>query len=182
MNNSIEREACLNPAGWANYTPAAIIDKYRHPANAEEWDRYPNVDWEDELFKKVAMSYNTSVNVSGGTKVVNYFAAVDFVNEGDLFKSFENGRGYNSGFGYNRINVRSNLDFHLTKTTKFSTNLFGSNAQRQLPWEMSDNDTGFWNSAYKSAPDAMRPIYSMVCGDGMRRVMPMYPTQPISWL
>lgn len=57
MNNSIEREACLNPAGWANYTPAAIIDKYRHPANAEEWDRYPNVDWEDELFKKVAMSY-----------------------------------------------------------------------------------------------------------------------------
>ena len=158
MNNSIEREAALNPAGWANYTPAAIIDKYRHPANAEEWDRYPNVDWEKELFKKVAMSYNTSVNVSGGTKVVNYFAAVDFVNEGDLFKSFENGRGYNSGFGYNRINVRSNLDFHLTKTTKFSTNLFGSNAQRQLPWNMGDNDTGFWNSAYKSAPDAMRPI------------------------
>ncbi len=37
------------------------------------------------VFKKVAMSYNTSVNVSGGTKVVNYFAAVDFVNEGDLF-------------------------------------------------------------------------------------------------
>lgn len=106
------------------------------------------------------MSYNTSVSVSGGTKVVNYFAAVDFVNEGDLFKSFENGRGYNSGFGYNRINVRSNLDFQLTKTTKFSTNLFGSNAQRQLPWDMKDNDTGFWNSAYKSAPDAMRPVYS----------------------
>lgn len=160
MNNSIEREASLNPAGWANYTPAAIIDKYRHPANAEEWDRYPNVDWENELFKKAAMSYNMSVNVSGGTKLVNYFAAVDFVNEGDLFKSFQNGRGYNSGFGYNRINVRSNLDFQLTKTTQFSTNLFGSNAQRQLPWDMRDGDTGFWNSAYKSAPDAMRPIYS----------------------
>lgn len=160
MNNSIEREAALNLAGWANYTPAAIIDKYRHPANSEEWDRYPNVNWEKELFKKAAMSYNTSVNVSGGTRLVNYFAAVDFLNEGDLFKRFENGRGYNSGFGYNRINVRSNLDFHLTKTTKFSTNLFGSNAQRQLPWDMSDTDTGFWNSAYKSAPDAMRPIYS----------------------
>lgn len=182
MNNSIEREACLNPAGWANYTPAAIIDKYRHPANAEEWDRYPNVDWEDELFKKVAMSYNTSVNVSGGTKVVNYFAAVDFVNEGDLFKSFENGRGYNSGFGYNRINVRSNLDFHLTKTTKFSTNLFGSNAQRQLPWDMSDNDTGFGTQPINPLPTPCVPSTPMVCGDGMRRVMPMCPTQPISWL
>lgn len=160
MNNSIEREAAINPAGWANYTPAAIIHKYRYPANAEEWDRYPNVDWEDYLFKSHAMSYNTSVNVSGGTKVVKYFAAADFVSEGDLFKTFENNRGYDAGFGYNRINVRSNLDFTLTKTTKFSTNLFGSNAQRSLPWEMADNDQSYWASAYKSAPDAMRPVYS----------------------
>lgn len=160
MNNSIEREACINPAGWSNYTPAGIIDKYRHPANWEEWDRYPNVDWEDYLFKDYAMSYNTSVNVSGGTQVVKYFAAADFVSEGDLFKTFDNNRGYRSGFGYNRINVRSNLDFSLTKTTKFSTNLFGSNAQRTLPWEMADNDATYWSAAYKSAPDAMRPIYS----------------------
>ena len=160
MNRAIEREAALNPSGWGNYTPAAIIDKYRHPANTEEWDRYPNTDWEDYLFKKSAMSYNTSVNVSGGTKLVKYFAAVDFTNEGDLFKNFENNRGYNAGFGYNRINVRSNLDFQLTKTTKLSTNLFGSNAQRKLPWNYSDSDASYWSSAYKSAPDAMRPIYS----------------------
>lgn len=37
LNNSIEREACLNPNGWNDYTPTSIIDKYRHPANAEEW-------------------------------------------------------------------------------------------------------------------------------------------------
>ncbi len=160
MNNSIEREACINPSGWANYTPASIIYKYRNPANTEEWDRYPNVDWEDYLFKDHTMSYNTSVNVSGGTKVVKYFAAADFVSEGDLFKTFDNNRGYKSGFGYNRINVRSNLDFSLTKTTKFSTNLFGSNAQRTLPWDMSDSDASYWSAAYKSAPDAMRPIYS----------------------
>ena len=47
----------------------------------------PNVDWVDELFNSTAMSYNTSVNVSGGTKLVKYFAAVDFTHEGDLFKS-----------------------------------------------------------------------------------------------
>jgi TonB-linked SusC/RagA family outer membrane protein len=160
MNNSIEREACLNPSGWGNYTPTAIIDKYRHPANLEEWDRYPNVDWEDVLFKKSAMSYNASVNVSGGTKVVSYFAAADFVSEGDLFKEFDNHRGYNSGFGYNRINVRSNLDFQLTPTTKFSTNLFGSNAVRTVPWNYDDQDASYWSAAYKSSPDAMRPVYS----------------------
>ena len=160
LNNSIEREACLNPNGWNDYTPTSIIDKYRHPANAEEWDRYPNTDWEKALFNSTAMSYNTSVNVSGGTKIVSYFAAADFVSEGDLFKVYDNRRGYDYGFGYNRINVRSNLDFQLTKTTKFSTNLFGSNAQRTVPWDYNDQDATFWAAAYKSAPDAMRPIYS----------------------
>lgn len=160
MNNSIEREACLNPSGWSNYTPTAIIDKYRHPANQEEWDRYPNTDWEDALFKNSVMSYNTSVNVAGGTKLVKYFAAVDFIHEGDLFKTYENHRNYNTGFGYNRINVRSNLDFQLTKTTKFTMNLFGSNAVREVPWNYGDNDATYWASAYKSAPDAMRPVYS----------------------
>ena len=155
MNDVIEREAAISPSGWANYTDPSIIHKYRYPANATEWDRYPNVDWADFLFKDVAMSYNTSVNVSGGTKVVKYFAAADFTNEGDLFKEFDNGRGYQSGFGYNRINVRSNLDFTITPTTKFSTNLFGSNAQRTVPWDMSDSDQRYWSSAYISAPGAI---------------------------
>jgi TonB-linked SusC/RagA family outer membrane protein len=159
-NAAIERELPLSPGGWSAYKPMDIINKFRYPANAEEWDRYPNVDWEKELFKEMAMSYTTSVNVSGGTKLVNYFAAIDFLHEGDLFKTFQNGRGYNSGYGYNRINVRSNLDFNLTKTTKFSTNLFGSNGVRTLPWGASDSDAGYWSSAYRTAPDAMRPVYS----------------------
>ncbi len=163
LNNSIERELPLSSGGWSSYTPTDIINKYRYPANAEEWDRYPNVDWEKTLFKDYAMSYNTSVNVAGGTKTVKYFTAVDFVHEGDLFRTFENNRGYSSGYGYNRINVRSNLDFDLSKTTKFSANLFGSNGVRTLPWvgaAGNESDQGYWASAYRTAPDAMRPIYS----------------------
>ncbi len=159
-NRAIENELAISPSGWSNYKPMQIIDKYRNPANDEEWDRYPNVDWEKELFKRYAMSYTSSVNVSGGTKSTKYFSAIDFLHEGDLFRTFQNGRGYNSGYGYNRINVRSNLDFDLTKTTKFSTNLFGSNGVRTLPWGASDSDAGYWASAYLTAPDAMRPIYS----------------------
>lgn len=160
MNNSIEREAALNPMGWGNYTPVAIIDKYRNPADATEWDRYPNTDWEDALFKKAAMSYNASVSVSGGTKLVKYFASADYTHEGDLFKQYDNHRGYKTGFGYDRINVRSNLDFSLTKTTKLAVNLFGSNATQKTPWDYNGDGNSYWASAYKSAPDAMRPIYS----------------------
>ncbi len=160
-NNAMERELLIPGLNsWNGYQPMEIIDKYRNPLNDEEWDRYPNVDWEDYLFKKTAFSYNASVDVSGGTKLVTYFAAVNFIHEGDQFKTFKNGRGYDTGFGFNRINVRSNLDFKLTPTTKLSVNLFGSNGQRHLPWDMSDSDGSFWNSAYKTAPDAMRPVYS----------------------
>ena len=42
--NVLRKQA--HPNGWNDYTPTSIIDKYRHPANAEEWDRYPNTDWE----------------------------------------------------------------------------------------------------------------------------------------
>ena len=162
LNRAIEREVNMNAGSgaWGSYKPMEIIDKYRHPANAEEWDRYPNVDWQKELFNNTAMSYNASVDVSGGTRLVKYFAAFDFAHEGDLFRDFTSGRGYKSGFGYNRINMRANLDFNLTKTTQFSTNLFGSNGVRHFPWDKKSDSSGYWASVYHAAPDAMRPIYS----------------------
>ncbi|MBV4358760.1 SusC/RagA family TonB-linked outer membrane protein [Pinibacter aurantiacus] len=159
-NQTIARELMLGSNGWKAYKPMAIIDKYRNPANDKERDQYPNVNWTDELFKKVAMAHNASANVSGGSDFVTYYAGVDFVYEGDLFKTFQNGRGYESGYGYTRANVRSNLDFNLTKTTKLSTKLFGSNGVRKLPWGAADGDASYWASAYRTAPDAMQPVYS----------------------
>ena len=159
-NRVIERELFATTAGWTSFKPEAILNKYRSPANTDEWDRYPNVDWEKELFRSNAKSYNTSANVSGGSQFVTYFAAVDFVSEGDLFKTFENNRGYDAGYGYTRVNVRSNLDFNLTNTTKFTTRLFGSNGVRKAPWGGLDGEVAYWASAYRTAPDAMRPIYS----------------------
>lgn len=159
-NLVLEREALADLNAWSAYTPKERIDKYRNPTSVEDWDRYPNVDWVKELFKDRAMSYNTAANISGGSKFVNYFAGLDFTQEGDLFKTMANGRGYEAGFGYNRINIRSNLDFNLTKTTKFSTKLFGSNGVRKVPYEMGDNDVAYWSSAYRTSPDIFRARYS----------------------
>ena len=155
-NQVIRNELLYNANAWGGYKPLEIIDKYRNPLNTDEWDKYPNVDWVKELFKSHAMAYNTSANVSGGTNFVTYFAGVDFVTEGDLFKVVANNRGYQAGYSYNRINARSNLDFNLTKTTKLTTRLFGSNGARKFPRTASDP----WRSAYRTSPDAMRPIYS----------------------
>lgn len=162
-NDAIENELGLSPDSWSKITPAAILDKYRHPANLEEAERYPNVDWEDEMFRSAAMSYTPNINISGGTKFVKYFASIDFLHEGDLYRSFDNGRGYDAGYGYNRINVRSNLDFQLTKTTKLKANIFGSNGMKKGPWGVESNswfETQLWQSVYSAAPDAFLPKYS----------------------
>src|SRR5690606_4756368 len=64
-----------------------------------------------------------------------------------------------AGYGFNRLNVRSNLDFQLTPTTKFSTNLFGSRGVKKSPWG-GGNSYSYWIAAYTVAPDLIYPSYS----------------------
>jgi len=158
-NKVIEYELGINPASWADYSPQDIINKYRFPADQTERERYVNTDWAKELFRSQAFSQNSSVNIAGGTPFVKYFANADYLYEGDLFRQFENARGYKAGYGFNRLNVRSNLDFQLTPTTKFSTNLAGSRGVRKSPFG-GGNDYSYWIAAYTVAPDVIYPRYS----------------------
>lgn len=162
-NRVIERELGLKPESWLSITPISVIEKYRNPANLEEAERYPNIDWADALFKKTAMAYNPNINISGGTKVVKYFAAIDFLHEGDLFREYETGRGYQGGYGFNRVNVRSNLDFQITKSTVFKMNISGSHGEKKSPYNVADDSLGatqMWQAAYGAPADAFIPKYS----------------------
>nr|WP_320058175.1 TonB-dependent receptor [uncultured Bacteroides sp.] len=163
-NVAIENELGLSPGSWAHIRPQSFIENYRNQSTVEQRERYPNVDWQKALFKDQTMSYGANVNVSGGTKFVKYFASADYVHEGDLFRVYDNGRNYNSGYGYDRLNVRSNLDFNITKTTVFKMNLSGSNGVRKSPWNNVGNDEWQigqqWAGAYNIAPDVFLPQYS----------------------
>ena len=120
--------------------PMSFIENYRNQTSIEQMERNPNIDWQDALFKDYTMSYNANVNVAGGTKFVKYYAAVDFVSEGDLYRKFPSGRNYDTGYDYKRFNIRSNLDFNITKTTIFKVNIAGSNGVRKSPWSNSVNN------------------------------------------
>ena len=163
-NTAIEHELALRPDSWEYIRPQSFIENYRNQTTVEQRERYPNVDWQKALFKDNTMSYNANINISGGTKFVKYFASADYVHEGDLFRVYDNGRGYNSGYGYDRINVRSNLDFNITKTTVLKVNLAGSNAIRKAPWSNTGHSEWQigqqWSGAYNIAPDVFLPQYS----------------------
>ncbi len=158
-NQAIVYELGLSPASWSYYLPPETLNKYRNPANPAEAARYPNVNWDNALFKNYASSYHANLNVRGGSKFVTYFANADFRNEGDLFRKYNNSRGYQSGFGYNRLNVRSNLNFNITPTTKLKTKLAGSYGVRQRPWGFQGSNYGYWIAAYSTPPDHYLPIY-----------------------
>lgn len=158
-NEIIEREVALYPDSWADYTPQSILNKYRNQSDQTERERYVNVDWADELVKDFAMSYKANVSASGGTKTVKYFTSVDYVSEGDILKHFDNDKSYSPGYGFDRINVRSNLDFDLTNTTVFSANLAGSYAVKQDVYGQDDWEFRVWEAIYTSAPDSYLPHY-----------------------
>ena len=155
-NQVIESELAYHPDSWSYYLTQDRLNKYRYPANLAEAERYPNIDWADYLLKNVATSYNANINISGGTKFVKYFASVDYTHEGDIYKKVANTKGYDPGFGYDRINVRSNLDFNLTKTTKFHVNLSGSHAVKKATQGQYENLV--WSAFYGIAPDSFMPV------------------------
>ena len=157
-NQVIESELAYHPDSWSYYLTQDRLNKYRYPANLAEAERYPNIDWADYLLKNVATSYNANINISGGTKFVKYFASVDYTHEGDIYKKVANTKGYDPGFGYDRINVRSNLDLNLTKTTKFHVNLSGSHAVKKATQGQYENLV--WSAFYGIAPDSFMPVYS----------------------
>ena len=169
-NVAIEHELNLNPESFAYIRPLSFIENYRNQTTVEQQERYPNVDWQRTMFKDFVMSYNANLSISGGTKFVKYFASVDFASEGDLFKSFDTGRHYDRSISYNRVNVRSNLDFNITKTTLFKVNIAGSNGKQTNPWERGHEWDGgsslgwqmsqMWAAVYNISPDAFLPQYS----------------------
>lgn len=180
-NQAIENELALSTgeASWGFYRPQTFINNFRNQdttvmpqfnANGEylgdysQAERYPNTDWQSEMFNRTALSYNTNLNISGGTKFVKYFVSFDFQNEGDMTKIWENNLGFKGGYSYNRLNVRSNLDFQVTKTTEFKVNLAGSNAQQKKP-RLGYNSGSWaeqqmWAGAYGMAPNLFPPRYS----------------------
>ena len=173
-NEAIEHELAIGgSASWEFYRPQTFINLFRNQdytvkpnfsvdgtylGDYSQAERYANVDWQEEMFKDFTLSYNTNLNILGGSQYVKYFVSFDFQNEGDMTKIWDNRQGYTGGYSYNRLNVRSNLDFQITKTTQFNVSLAGSNAQKKSPRFYYGNDGEFfqqqkWAGAYGMAPN-----------------------------
>lgn len=159
-NSSILRGLAQNETPWANnaFRPFAIADLYRNPRNEEDTFIYPNVNWEDTVTKDFALDHRVNLSVRGGGNNAKYFGSLAYQKVSDIFDGarYDNGKGYESEFSYDRFNFRSNIDFNITKTTELSVNLGGFLGIQQSPGNLNL----VTNSIYELAPNAYVPIFS----------------------
>ena len=162
-NEIIEREGVMNEPSWSAYVPHEIVSRYKLPQTAEYAYIYPNVDWEDAMFKDMGISHRATLSAQGGSRSVQYFGSLAYMNETDLFEDYDNGKGYSPNYNYNRFNFRSNIDLKLTNTTKFKINLSGyyslKNTNFNNEGSTSRADAWMWRATYGMAPNLFLPMY-----------------------
>jgi TonB-linked SusC/RagA family outer membrane protein len=160
-NNAIEYELPLRETGWPSYIPQSFLNRYRMPGDeliapgVYNKDVFPNVDWAEEMTKDFGQQSQVNLNVRGGSKFAKYFASVGYLSDGDILKSgLDNGLGYQTKWGYDRFNYRTNLDFNLTPTTTFTTNVAGYVGTKYESYFTESGHGSLFLAFYALAPSA----------------------------
>lgn len=86
-----------------------LLAKYRDGTD----DRYKNTDWMD-AYMKTTTTTRHNVSLSGGNKMISAFASLGYLYQGSMM---------GKDTGYDRFNLRSNVDFHPIDITKVSIDL-----------------------------------------------------------
>ncbi len=94
---------------------------------------YPDVNWFDYLTRKSYLQTQHNLSVSGGTKIVKYYASIGYLFEDGIFKKFDSPFGISSVPNNNRYNFRSNVDFALSQNLTVSVKLGGRLQKRYTP-------------------------------------------------
>lgn len=110
---------------------------------------YPDIDWQDYLFKEAAFQSQHNVSISGGTEGVRYFVSAGLLTQDGILEGFD--ADYNSNFKYKRYNYRANLDFDLSKTTKLAVGIGGRVEDKNRPIS-KDSDDQLFRFIYRASP------------------------------
>ena len=158
----LRNEALVNDGLQPAFTQE-VIDKYKNPLlgldpSAPDYEQqaamrkviYPDNDWYRMYLKKNTPQTRVNANISGGTDFVNYFLNVGYIHQGGNLNTEDPKQlGYDPQCYMNRLSLRSNLDFHITKSLTASLNLASYAENVNMPasgelygydqsWMMSD--------------------------------------------
>lgn len=94
---------------------------------------YPNVDWKKQAMRNTASENQATVTISGGNDKLKYFTMIDYVAANGLLNGTETHNDYSTQLKYSKANIRENIDFALTPTTKMQVNLMSTFNETNQP-------------------------------------------------
>jgi TonB-linked SusC/RagA family outer membrane protein len=100
--------------------------------NQTEKFKWPNVDWVNTILKKHTFQNIDNLTISGGSDKLQYFANVEFLRKGGLFKH-DNLKQYRANELLKRYNLRLNVTAHLSKNFKMYIGLAGQIQRGHYP-------------------------------------------------
>lgn len=132
----LRNEALMNDR-WAPEFSEETIAKFRNPLlgldpSSPDYDNqvairkavYCDNDYYRMYLKSNTPQTRANANISGGTDFVNYFVNVGYIHQGgNLNTESPDYLGYDPQCYMNRLSLRSNLDFHITKNLTASLNI-----------------------------------------------------------
>ena len=132
----LRNEALINDGLPAQYSDE-VIAKFKDPLigldpSSPDYENqaairkavYCDNDYYRMFLRKNTPQTRANANISGGTDFVNYFVNIGYIHQGgNLNTESPDFLGYDPQCYMNRLSLRSNLDFHITKSLTASLNI-----------------------------------------------------------
>lgn len=134
FQNPTRMPSFLHAYDYARLYNEALANEGKSPAysqadlnaykNGTDSIGHPDVDWSKQILKNQAPFNRYDLSISGAGKTMRYYANLDYMHQGGLFKT-EDFNAYNTNADYKRYIFRSNIEMDLNKYVTASLNLFG---------------------------------------------------------
>lgn len=143
----LRNEALANDKALPRYSESDI----EHWKNMDSPYTHPDNDYIKDFLRKTTPMHSVNVNLRGGSDRLRYFVGTNALFQDGIYKQFDDAR-YPSNAHYKQLNLRSNLDFDVTKTTTMSLDL-NSRIQREQNISLGEiGSTSLFEEMYRTPP------------------------------
>lgn len=132
MANAAQYATLLNEIDYYNGNPARYTEEeiQKYADGSDPW-LYPNTDWFGETLKPWSSQSFGNVSISGGSDTFKYFVSTSQKSQDGYYR--------NSGTKYNQYDLRSNMDWKVTKSVDMYLNINGRMEDRNFPVRSAEN-------------------------------------------
>ncbi|WP_113654516.1 SusC/RagA family TonB-linked outer membrane protein [Pedobacter namyangjuensis] len=115
---------------------------------------YPNVDWQDYLFKEYSANQYANLNVKGGSQKADYFVSANFNNNNGMLKKDPLNK-FNSNIREKQYNLLANVGVNLTSQTKIVLRL---NSRLEDYGGTNTSIQNIYNQIFYAPPALFAPV------------------------